>query len=144
MERLVFGQFAFAGKLSQVLVRPLVVCGYVVGNGPRSSSLGGRAVRLRRQAGRARTDADHGRRQRPAGWAAAVSCAVRVLEEQSQAGVLMYCTAGRRRSAMLVFAVLRLRGHDQTAAAELALCPPAPAAFRSRQEAATSSRWDVG
>jgi protein-tyrosine phosphatase len=46
-----------------------------------------------------------------------------MLEEQPQAVVLIHCTAGRRRSAMLVYAVLRLRGHDQTAAAELVLCP---------------------
>jgi len=64
---------------------------------------------------------DHGLRQRPAVWAAAVCFAARVLDEQPQAGVLIHCTAGRRRSAMLAYAVLRLRGHDRTRAAALVL-----------------------
>jgi len=62
---------------------------------------------------------DHGLRQRPAVWAAAACFAARVLEDQPQAGVLIHCTAGRRRSAMLAYAVLRLRGHDRTQAAAL-------------------------
>jgi protein-tyrosine phosphatase len=64
---------------------------------------------------------DHGLRQRPALWAAAACFAARVLEDQPQAGVLIHCTAGRRRSAMLAYAVLRLRGHDPTRAAALVL-----------------------
>jgi protein-tyrosine phosphatase len=64
---------------------------------------------------------DHGLRQRPAVWAAAARFAVRVLEEQPQARVLIHCSAGRRRSAMLAYAVLRLRGHDRTRAAALVL-----------------------
>jgi protein-tyrosine phosphatase len=64
---------------------------------------------------------DHGLRQRPEVWAAAVCFAARVLEDQPQAGVLIHCTAGRRRSAMLAYAVLRLRGHDRTRAAALVL-----------------------
>ena len=35
--------------------------------------------------------------------------------------VLIHCTAGRRRSPMLAYAVLRLRGHDRTRAAALVL-----------------------
>ena len=46
--------------------------------------------------------------------------AARVLEDQPQAGVLIHCTAGSR-SAMLAYAVLRLRGHDRTRAAALVL-----------------------
>src|SRR6204780_4362913 len=64
---------------------------------------------------------DHGLRQRPAAWAAAARFAARVLEEQPQARVLIHCTAGRRRSAMVAYAVLRLRGHDRTRAAALVL-----------------------
>ena len=64
---------------------------------------------------------DHGRRQRPAVWAAAACFAVRVLEDQPQAGVLIHCTAGRRRSAMVAYAVLRLRGYDPARAAALVL-----------------------
>jgi protein-tyrosine phosphatase len=60
------------------------------------------------------------RQRRPAAWAAA-GFAARVLEDQPQAGVLIHCTAGRRRSAMLAYAVLRLRGHDRTRAAALVL-----------------------
>ena len=64
---------------------------------------------------------DHGRRQRPATWAAAACFAARVLDDQPQAHVLIHCSAGRRRSAMLAYAVLRLRGHDQTQAVGLVL-----------------------
>jgi protein-tyrosine phosphatase len=64
---------------------------------------------------------DHGRPQRPAVWAAAACFAARVLDDQPQAGVLIHCSAGRRRSAMLAYAVLRLRGHDRTQAAALVL-----------------------
>jgi len=65
--------------------------------------------------------ADHGRRQRPAAWAAAARSAARILEDQPDAGVLVHCSAGRRRSAMIAYAVLRLRGHDQLQAAALVL-----------------------
>jgi protein-tyrosine phosphatase len=64
---------------------------------------------------------DHGLRQRPAEWAAAACFAARVLDDQPQAGVLIHCTAGRRRSAMVAYAVLRLRGHDRSRAAALVL-----------------------
>jgi protein-tyrosine phosphatase len=64
---------------------------------------------------------DHGRRQRAAMWAAAACFAARVLDDQPHAGVLIHCSAGRRRSAMLAYAVLRLRGHDRTRAAALVL-----------------------
>ena len=64
---------------------------------------------------------DHGRRQRPGAWAAAACFAARVLDDQPQAGVLIHCTAGRRRSAMVAYAVLRLRGHDRIRAAALVL-----------------------
>ena len=52
--------------------------------------------------------------QPPAVWTAAACFAARVLEDQPRAGVHIHCTAGRRRSAMLAHAVLRLRGHDRT------------------------------
>ena len=64
---------------------------------------------------------DHGLRQRPEVWAAAARFAAQVLDDQPQAGVLIHCTAGRRRSPMLAYAVLRLRGHDRTRAAALVL-----------------------
>jgi protein-tyrosine phosphatase len=62
----------------------------------------------------------HGLPQRSAVWAAACFAA-RVLDDQPQAGVLIHCTAGRRRSAMVAYAVLRLRGRDRTRAAALVL-----------------------
>jgi protein-tyrosine phosphatase len=64
---------------------------------------------------------DHGLRQRPATWSEGARFAVRVLDDQPQAGVLIHCTAGRRRSAMITYAVLRLRGHDRGEAAALVL-----------------------
>jgi len=64
---------------------------------------------------------DHGLRQRPAVWAAPACFATRVLNDQPQAGVLIHCTAGRHRSVMLAYAVLRLRGHESTGAAALVL-----------------------
>ena len=62
-----------------------------------------------------------GVRDPPAAWAAAACFAARVLEEQPQAAVLIHCSAGRRRSVMLAYAVLRLRGHGRTRAAALVL-----------------------
>jgi protein-tyrosine phosphatase len=64
---------------------------------------------------------DHGLRQRPAAWAPAACFAAGVLEGQPEAGVLIHCTAGRRRSVMVAYAVLRLRGHDRAGAAALLL-----------------------
>ena len=64
---------------------------------------------------------DHGLRQRPAAWAAGARFAVDVLDGQPQAGVLIHCTAGRRRSVMVSYAVLRLRGYDRAAAGSLLL-----------------------
>ena len=64
---------------------------------------------------------DHGLRQRPELWAAAACFAARVLADQPHAGVLIHCTAGRRRSAMVGYAVLRLRGYDRTRAGTLIL-----------------------
>jgi protein-tyrosine phosphatase len=64
---------------------------------------------------------DHGLRQRPATWAAAAVFAARVLDEQPGAGVLIHCTAGRHRSVMVAYAVLRLRGRDRDQAAALVL-----------------------
>jgi protein-tyrosine phosphatase len=65
--------------------------------------------------------ADHGLRQPPAAWAPAACFAAGVLAGQPRAGVLVHCTAGRRRSVMVACAVLRLRGHDRTQAAALVL-----------------------
>jgi protein-tyrosine phosphatase len=64
---------------------------------------------------------DHGLPQRPAVWAAAACFAAQVLTEQQHAGVLVHCSAGRRRSAMLAYAVLRLRGNAAGQAAALVL-----------------------
>ena len=92
---------------------------------------------------------DHGRRQRPAVWAAAACFAARVLDDQPHAGVLIHCSAGRRRSAMLAYAVLRLRGHDPTWAAALVLRyrPQAqlvPAYVRSVERWLASARSGLG
>jgi protein-tyrosine phosphatase len=62
---------------------------------------------------------DFGRPQPPRLWAAAARFAAQVLAADSDAGVLIHCKAGRRRSAMVAYAVLRLGGHDPDAAAAL-------------------------
>jgi protein-tyrosine phosphatase len=64
---------------------------------------------------------DLGRPQPPRLWAAAACFAARVLDEEPGAGVLIHCTAGRRRSVLVAYATLRLRGHQAAEAAALIL-----------------------
>jgi protein-tyrosine phosphatase len=64
---------------------------------------------------------DFGQRQDPRLWAPAARFAVGVLGSEPRARVLIHCQQGRRRSAMLAYAVLRLRGYDSEEAAELIL-----------------------
>ena len=52
---------------------------------------------------------DHGRPQDEASWTAAAEFAARALDDPD-AKVLIHCQRGRRRSAMVAYAVLRLRG----------------------------------
>src|SRR2546429_5806987 len=44
-------------------------------------------------------------------WSAAARFAADVLADDRTAGVLVHCQQGRRRSVMLTYAVLRLRGY---------------------------------
>lgn len=53
---------------------------------------------------------DFGRPQPPRLWSAAANFAAQVLNEEPNARVLVHCQQGRRRSIMLTYAVLRLRG----------------------------------
>ncbi|HTI33910.1 MAG TPA: hypothetical protein VL422_09565, partial [Miltoncostaea sp.] len=55
---------------------------------------------------------DHGRPQPPSVWGPAAEFGARAQEEDPAAGVLVHCQQGRRRSAMVAYAILRLRGHD--------------------------------
>jgi protein-tyrosine phosphatase len=64
---------------------------------------------------------DSGRSQHPRRWADAASFAVKALDEDPRARVLIHCRRGRRRSAMVAYAVLRLRGHSASEAASLVL-----------------------
>lgn len=64
---------------------------------------------------------DTGRGQRPALWSAAAVFAASALDEDPHAGVLIHCQLGRRRSVLVAYAVLRLRGHSAERAAELIL-----------------------
>jgi protein-tyrosine phosphatase len=64
---------------------------------------------------------DLGRRQRPALWGDAARFAALALDEDPQARVFIHCHRGRRRSAMVAYAVLRLRGHSAGEAASLVL-----------------------
>jgi protein-tyrosine phosphatase len=64
---------------------------------------------------------DHGQRQKPRLWAPAARFAAGVLGAEPRAGVLIHCQQGRRRSALVAYAVLRLRGYAREEAAELIL-----------------------
>ncbi|MGD9696681.1 MAG: hypothetical protein AB7V42_13610 [Thermoleophilia bacterium] len=69
---------------------------------------------------------DHGRRQPPALWAPAARFGAAALDDPA-AGLLVHCQQGRRRSAMVTYAILRLRGHDPDEARRLVLNSRAPA-----------------
>ncbi len=70
---------------------------------------------------------DHGRAQPSAAWAPAAEFGARVLEDDPAAGVLVHCQQGRRRSAMVAYAILRLRGHDPDDAERLVVDHRTPA-----------------
>lgn len=63
---------------------------------------------------------DHGREQAPALWAPAATFAAGALDDP-QAGVLIHCQQGRRRSVLVAYAALRLRGYSEDEAASLVL-----------------------
>lgn len=63
---------------------------------------------------------DHGRPQDPGAWADAAEFAAAALEDP-EAKVLIHCQRGRRRSVLVTYATLRLRGHDPDEAARLIL-----------------------
>ncbi len=62
---------------------------------------------------------DSGRPQPPALWSPAALFVVAALDEDPAAGVLIHCQQGRRRSVLLAYAVLRLRGRGPEEAADL-------------------------
>jgi protein-tyrosine phosphatase len=64
---------------------------------------------------------DFGQHQPPRLWAGATSFAARALDEDPQARVFIHCHQGRHRSAMVAYAVLRLRGQSGDKAASLIL-----------------------
>lgn len=72
---------------------------------------------------------DRGRPQPARLWAPAARFAAAALDDDPHAGVLVHCQQGRRRSAMVAYAVLRLRGHDPADAARLVLESRAPASL---------------
>jgi protein-tyrosine phosphatase len=53
---------------------------------------------------------DIGRWQKPRLWSTAALFAAKTLDANPGAGVLMHCQQGRRRSTMMAYAVMRLRG----------------------------------
>jgi protein-tyrosine phosphatase len=61
---------------------------------------------------------DDGRRKPPTLWAPAALFAAEALDDPD-ARVLIHCQAGRRRSVLVAYAVLRLRGHDEDEATRL-------------------------
>jgi protein tyrosine phosphatase (PTP) superfamily phosphohydrolase (DUF442 family) len=62
---------------------------------------------------------DFGQSQHPRRWSAAVHFAVRALDADAGARVLVHCQKGRRRSVLVAYAVLRLRGYPARKASEL-------------------------
>lgn len=64
---------------------------------------------------------DHGRPQRPELWAAAAHFAADVLDRDPAARVLIHCQKGRRRSVLVTYATLRLRGRTPEDAARVIL-----------------------
>jgi protein-tyrosine phosphatase len=64
---------------------------------------------------------DSGRPQPPERWSAAARFAVDALDADPEHRVLIHCHAGRRRSVLVAYAVLRLRGHAAEEAARLIL-----------------------
>ena len=63
---------------------------------------------------------DHGRTQPPEAWAEAAEFAAEALNDPA-AKVLIHCQRGRRRSVLVAYATLRLRGHTAEDAARLIL-----------------------
>jgi protein-tyrosine phosphatase len=64
---------------------------------------------------------DFGRAQPPRLWSPAVRFAIAALDEAPTARVLIHCRAGRRRSVLVTYAVLRVRGYPADDAAALIL-----------------------
>ncbi|HRC07948.1 MAG TPA: hypothetical protein PLV41_07025 [Miltoncostaeales bacterium] len=89
---------------------------------------------------------DHGRPQSQQAWTAAAQFAARALEDPD-AKVLIHCQRGRRRSAMVAYAVLRLRGFSAADAARAILLHRREAelvpAYRTNVEDWLSSRSEV-
>lgn len=64
---------------------------------------------------------DLGQRQPPRLWSSAARFAADALDTEPAARVFVHCQQGRRRSVLLAYAVLRLRGHRADDAAALIL-----------------------
>ena len=62
---------------------------------------------------------DSGGHQSPHLWSTAAHFAAEVLGTDPEARILIHCHQGRRRSVMLAYAVLRLRGHSPDGARTL-------------------------
>jgi protein-tyrosine phosphatase len=83
---------------------------------------------------------DHGWSQPPRLWSAAALFAAAVLNEDREARVLIHCHAGRRRSVMLTYAVLRLRGRTAQQATGLIAAHRSEARFVPAYTASVE-RW---
>jgi protein-tyrosine phosphatase len=70
---------------------------------------------------------DNGRPQPPALWAPAARFAADALEEDPGHRVFIHCQQGRRRSVLVAYATLRLRGHPSEEASRLILANRAEA-----------------
>jgi protein-tyrosine phosphatase len=64
---------------------------------------------------------DNGKLKEPYRWSHAAEFATGVLDRDPDAQVLIHCQQGRRRSVMVAYAVLRMRGYSPEDAARLVL-----------------------
>ena len=62
---------------------------------------------------------DSGLRQHPRRWSAAVHFAARALDDSPDIRSSFHCQQGRRRSVLVAYALLRVRGHSAETAASL-------------------------
>jgi protein-tyrosine phosphatase len=86
---------------------------------------------------------DTGRPQPPRRWSAAARFAAEALAADPTAGVLVHCQHGRRRSVLVAYAVLRLRGRDAVSAREL-ICRYRPGAVLVDAYLSSVDRWLTG
>jgi len=87
---------------------------------------------------------DSGRIQHPRQWSAAALFAAEVLGDDPDARVFVHCQQGRRRSVLVAYAVLRLRGRSAEEAARLILTHRAEAVLVAEYRASVEGWLAAG